>query len=275
MHSIKSVSVALASGLLAVLSSGVLAAPDWNTVPKRVVKVFHPGVTPMEWITKKGDHGGGSGLRRGESCKGCHEEEGELVFDKSRFSSKPLEPVAAPATIVFPVTVQAAYDKDNLYLRLSFKAPAGSADKGDPENEVKATVLMADGAVPIGQQVGCWATCHIDARTMPGADAKKTKYVSEGNYELMQWASKDDKVSDGSVSSERKMAGGKTGVKVDASKSADGYSVTFTRANPGEGKKIPMGFAIHADHASGRFHHVSLGYLLGIGTDADIKAVKQ
>ncbi len=275
MHAMKSVAVMLAGGLMGALSTGAQAAPDWSTVPKRVVQVFHPGVTPMEWITKKGDHGGGTGLRKGESCMGCHEDQGELNFDMSRLTSKPLEPVAAPATNIFPVAVQAAYDKDTLYLRLSFKAPAGGADKGDADNEVKATLLLADGAVPMGSQVGCWATCHVDARTMPGADPKKTKYVSAGNYQLMQWASKDNKVSDGSVSTDRKMAGGTTGVKVDAIKSPEGYSVTFTRANPGEGKTVPMGFAIHADHASGRFHHVSLGYLLGIGAEGDIKAVKQ
>ena len=40
-------------------------------------------------------------------------------------------------------------------------------------------------------------------------------------------------------------------------------------------KAVPMGIAIHTDHATGRFHHVSLGYLLGIGADGDIKAAKQ
>jgi len=32
---------------------------------------------------------------------------------------------------------------------------------------------------------------------------------------------------------------------------------------------------VHADHATGRFHHVSMGYKLGFGVDGDIKAVKQ
>ena len=31
----------------------------------------------------------------------------------------------------------------------------------------------------------------------------------------------------------------------------------------------------HADHSTGRFHHVSLGYTLGVGADGDVKAVKQ
>ena len=40
------------------------------------------------------------------------------------------------------------------------------------------------------------------------------------------------------------------------------------------GKTYNIGFAIHDDHTKGRFHHVSLGYTLGIDTDADIKAVE-
>jgi len=71
------------------------------------------------------------------------------------------------------------------------------------------------------------------------------------------------------------MSGGGTGAKAEASKSGDTYTVTFTRKNPGEGKAIPFGVAIHADHAQGRFHHVSLGYKLGIGADGDVKATKQ
>jgi hypothetical protein len=178
--------------------------------------------------------------------------------------------------MMYPVAVQAAYDKDNLYLRLSFKAPAGGADPADKDNEVKAAVMFADAKVPQGAQVGCWATCHADARTMPGADDKKTKYTKEGAYELMQWKSaKGAKAVDGSVTDSRKMEGGSAGVKAEGAKSGDAYTVTFTRKNPGEGKVVPFGIAIHADHSTGRFHHVSLGYTLGIGADGDVKAAKQ
>ena len=270
--------VTILAGALLVMSAGVQAAPDWSKAPKRDVQVFHAGVTPIEWTTKqtKSDHSGSSGLKKGETCVGCHEEKnGSLNFDFKRLAGKDLEPKGAPKTMNFPVGVQAAYDKDNLYIRLTFKAPAGGADNGDKDNDVKATVMLADAKVPQGGQVGCWAACHTDARTMPGANDKKTKYVKEGGYELMQWASKGNKVSDGSVTTERKMSGGTTGAKADGAKSGDTYTVTFTRKNPGEGKVVPMGVAIHADHASGRFHHVSLGYSVGIGADGDIKASKQ
>lgn len=262
------------AGLLA-LSAGVQAAPDWSKVPKRTIQVFHPGVTPIEWIVSKGDHGGSNGLRKGESCAGCHEDAGDINLDFDRLTKAPLEPVGGPSTKMFPVDVQAAYDAGNLYLRLSFKAPGAGANKGDPDHAMKVTVLFPNDKVKQQAQVGCWATCHTGLRTMPGGDDKKTKYTDEGAYDLMQWASKDNKVSDGNIVKERKMSGGSLGAKAEASEAGGVHTITFTRSNPGEGKVVPFGFAIHADHAAGRFHHVSLGYLLGIGAEGDLKAVKQ
>jgi hypothetical protein len=269
------VSTAVVGVLLAIGSQAAAAAPDWSKVPKRDVHVFHAGVTPMEWVNKKSDHSGTAGMKKGESCAGCHEEKGTLNFNFKRLADKELEPKGAPKTMMFPVSTQVAYDAANLYIRLTFKAPSGGADKGDKDNEVKATLLFADAKVPQASQFGCWQSCHSDAKTMPGADDKKTKYTKEGAYELIQWASKGNKVSDGSVTTERKMSGGTTGAKAEGGKSGDAYTITFTRKNPGEGKAVPFGVAIHADHAHGRFHHVSLGYTLGIGADGDIKATKQ
>jgi hypothetical protein len=92
----------------------------------------------------------------------------------------------------------------------------------------------------------------------------------------MQWKSaKGAKVANGSVTTERKMDGGTLGAQAEGSKSGDTYTVTFTSKNPGEGKAVPFGIAIHGDHSTGRFHHVSLGYTLGVGADGDVKALKQ
>lgn len=272
----KNVAMLALGALLAVGSQAAFASPDWSKVPKRDVNVFHPGVTPIEWIVKKSDHSGTAGLKKGETCVGCHEEKGTLNFNFKRLADKELEPKGAPKTMMYPVGVQAAYDAANVYIRLTFKAPAGGADASDKENDVKAAMLFADAKVPQAGQVGCWAACHNDARTMPGADDKKTKYIKEGSYDLIQWKSaKGAKVVDGTVTTERKMTGGTLGAKAEGAKSGDTYTVTFTRKNPGEGKTIPFGIAIHGDHAAGRFHHVSLGYTLGVGADGDIKATKQ
>ncbi|MBE0591537.1 MAG: hypothetical protein IH616_03970, partial [Gemmatimonadales bacterium] len=69
----------------------------------------------------------------------------------------------------------------------------------------------------------------------------------------------------------------------DGQKEGDSWTVVFTRKLTGgkgdvalqSGKTYNFGFAIHDDHAIGRFHHVSLGYTLGIDAKADINAAKQ
>ena len=183
--------------------------------------------------------------------------------------------------MIFPVTVQSVFDDANLYIRLTFKAPAGGFDKSDSENEVKATVMFPNDKVTLSEQAGCWGACHKDARTMPGADDKKTKYATPGAMDLMQWKSGGGgKAVDGTVTDKRSMEGGKAGVTAEGSKSGDTYTVTFTRKLDGgvkltPGKAVPFGVAIHADHAGGRFHHVSFNHTIGLGVDGDVKAVKQ
>ena len=277
----KLTSMFVMGALMAFGSQVALAAPDWSKVPKKDIHVFHPGAAPIEWVTGKGEHSGASGLKKGEACAGCHIEDGKLSLDVKRLASKEMQPKGAPKTMTYPVGVQAAYDATNLYVRLTFKAPAGGFDKSDKTNEVKASMMFPNDKVPLGDQAGCWAACHKDARTMPGADEKKTKYATPGAMDLMQWRSGDGgKAVDGTVTDKRSMEGGKAGVTAEGAKAGDVYTVTFTRklaggVNLAPGKAVPFGVAIHADNAGGRFHHVSFGHTLGLGADGDVKAVKQ
>lgn len=295
----KSIVFTAVTGLALALGSQVAtAAPDWSKAAKRDIQVFHAGVSPMEWIVKKSEHSGTVGLRKGETCVGCHEEKGKLNFDFKRLASKELEPEGAPKTMTFPVSVQAAYDKENLYMRLTFKAPADSAagaprEDQDPKHEVKAAVMFIGSKVPQADQVGCWATCHTDVRSMPGADPKKKKYITGANLkgdvysDYMQWKSgaggKGALHLDGHVAEARVNKDGKALVKAEGENKGGTYTVTFTRKLTGgdgdvalaEGKAVPFGIAIHTDKTVYRFHHVSLGYMLGIGANGDIKAVKQ
>ena len=179
-----------------------------------------------------------------------------------------------------PVNVQAAYDKDNVYFRFSWKQPASGGEKLDKDNEVKLTVLLAGDKVPLADQVGCWQSCHTDARTMPGADDKKTKYVKDGNvaggvyYDLIQWKSgKGAKPVDGYIADKRVMEGGKALVKAEGVKEGNKWVVTFERTLAGggtgdhaiaAGKVYNFGFAIHEDHTEARYHYVSLGYQFGL-----------
>lgn len=274
------------------------AAPDWSRVPKRDIQVFHPGVVSHEWVMKKSSHSGRTGLTKGESCIACHEGKGGLDIDLKRLAGKDLEPVGAPRTMIFPVAVQAAFDDENLYLRLTFKAPAdGAADapreEASPKHEVKAAIMFASPQIEHAAQHGCWLACHGDVRSMPGADPKKKKYVEHGDlaggvfYDYIQWksgeAGKGATQVDGHVFSERVNKGGKALIKADGELKDGVYTVTFTRKLSGgegdlqlaPGQTVPFGVAIHTDKTVWRFHHVSLGYTLGLRAPGDIRAIKQ
>lgn len=282
-----------ALGFLLAGGMGVAqAAPDWGKVPSKKITVFYPGVSPMEWVTKGVEHGGARALKKGETCAGCHDEEtadmGKKIVSGEKIEPHPIKGKAGS----IPVTVQAAYDATNVYLRFQWKDPAASGgEKMDKDNAVKLAVMLEGNKVDMANQVGCWATCHQDARTMPGAkDDKKTKYVVGGSlasgkfYDLIQFRSgKGAKPMDGYVADKRVMEGGKALVSADGKKAGDNWTVVFTRKLAGgdgdiamqAGKAYNFGFAIHDDHAAGRYHHVSLGYTLGLDAKADITAVKQ
>lgn len=286
----KLITASAVGAALALAAGGALAAPDWSKVPDKTITVFYPGASPIEWITKGTEHGGARGLRRGETCAACHDEEtadmGQKIVTGQKVEPKPIKGKAGS----IPVTVQAAHDASNLYLRFSWKQPAGGAEPMDKDNAVKLSVMLEGNKVERANQSGCWETCHQDVRTMPDAkDDKKTKYVVGGDlktgafYDLIQWTSKGAK-HDGYIADKRVMDGGKALLDAKGEKKGDQQVVTFTRklAGGGEGditlapgKTYNIGFAIHDDHTSGRFHHVSLGYTLGLGTEADITAVKQ
>lgn len=280
-----------ALGLLLALGAGhaLAAAPDWSKVPSKKVVLLYPGASPIDWITTGTKHGGARALKKGDRCLDCHEDEaadmGKKIVSGQKNEPTPIKGKAGS----IPVDVQAANDGTNLYLRFSWKQPAGGGEKMDKENPVKLAVMFEDNKVERAAQSGCWETCHGDARTMPGAKDDRTKYVTGGDvksgkfYDLIQWKS-NGKAVDGYIADKRVMEGGKGLVDAKGEKKADTWTVTITRKLAGggvgdiamaSGKVYNFGFAIHDDSTLGRFHHVSLGYHLGIDTKADITAAKQ
>jgi len=280
-------------GLLCMLAANPAAAAapaDWNKVPATSVTLFYPGVAAMEWITKGTEHGGARALRKGDACADCHSEEtakmGQLIVSGQKLEPAPIAGKAGS----IPVQVRAAHDGDTLYLRFSWKQPkpAGGA-RMDDKNPVKIAFMLDAGKVEGAGQSGCWASCHADSRTMPGAADTKKKYVKNGSlaggvfYDLVQWRSGEKKGYDGYVADARVMEGGKALVAAEGKLDGDTWTVTFARKFAGgegdvtlaPGQVYNFGFAIHDDHAAGRFHRVSLGYKLGIDTKADVVASKQ
>ena len=287
------IQIGVGAALLALASSAALAAPpDWSKAPAAKFTLFHPGVSPMEWITKGSEHSGSRGLKNGETCTGCHNQE-VADIGKKLASGEKIEPAPIKGKAgSIPVSVQAAHDGENLYLRFTWKQPpAAAGEKMDKDNQVKLTVMLEDNKVDGTASAGCWVMCHGDVRTMPGVkDDKKTKYVKDGSLasgkflDLIQWASKTGK-SDGYVADKRVMTGGKALADAKGELKGDEWTVVFTRKLAGassdgdvalaSGKSYNIGFAIHDDHTIGRFHDVSLNYTLGIDTKGDITANKQ
>jgi hypothetical protein len=285
---IKPLSMALL-GLLVGTGHAVAAAPDWSQLPSTEVVLYYPGVSPIEWMKRGVDHGGARGMSKGERCLDCHSEEGAEMGQKVVTGQK-IEPTPISGKVgSIPVQVQAAHDGENLYLRFSWKQPAGGAPKQDEANQVKLAFMLDDGRVAGADLSGCWESCHGDARTMPDADETRTKYVAGGGldkgvfYDLMQWTSSGE-FRDGHVGERRVMDSGASLQQATGEQQGDRWTVTFVRslaaAGPGDidlvsGNSYNFGFAIHDDHSHGRFHHVSNDYQLGIDAEGEIRADRQ
>ena len=146
---------------------------DWSDVPDRLVTIFYPGQSSMEWIFKGSEHGGKRPFQQGETCVSCHDKETADMGQKIVTGEK-LEPTPIPGKRgSIPVKVQAAHDDDYLYMRYEWEdtehTPVPFADGGkmDPDNQVKLALMISTDDVLYADRSGCWGTCHHDNRNMP------------------------------------------------------------------------------------------------------------
>lgn len=185
--------------LLQVSAGTVQAAPDWKAIPKSEFVLFYPGQSSLQWIMSKEHEKGAKAIAKGRNCLQCHEDE-EADMGKQLVSGKKLEPnpIAGKAGSL-KITMQAAYDKDYLYLRASWPTkdpgmfheyavykggkwenyashrsnPGVASGKLKVAYEDRFTIMLGDGkGVPEFNKQGCWITCHNDLRYMPN-EAKK------------------------------------------------------------------------------------------------------
>jgi len=147
---------------------------DWSDVPTRHITVFYPGQTSMEWVLTGKDHGGARPfVKAGDRCITCHDKE-TADMGKKMVTGVKAEPTPIPGKRgSIPVSVQAAHDTENLYLRFEWEdtehvpVPFVDGGKMDPDNPMKLAVMFATDEVKYADRAGCWGTCHHDARTMP------------------------------------------------------------------------------------------------------------
>ena len=280
---------ATSAGAPAAAGSGITPM-DWSKVPTRQIKVFYPGQAGLEWVMNKADHSSATDIiEKKRACAKCHEGDANevgaaIVAGKPVGVSKTVMEPNPPAGKVgfIPVTFQTTHDDSKIYFRFEWVPPKNGDKKMDPKHEVKLTMMFDGGGTVEGSdQNGCWATCHVDLRTMKEAkDDKKTKYIigadlASGKFmDLIQFRSgRGEKPVDGWVDSERHMDGGKSHLKAEGKKEGNKWIVTFERAlaSGGKGdhaitadKVYNFGFAIHEDFTNARYHYVSLGYQFGL-----------
>ena len=68
------VSLAVLGAFLAVGSQACIGRPTGARYRRRTSSCSTRAPRPSKWVTKKSDHSGSSGLKKGESCAGCHDE---------------------------------------------------------------------------------------------------------------------------------------------------------------------------------------------------------
>ncbi|MCW8878417.1 MAG: NapC/NirT family cytochrome c [Kangiellaceae bacterium] len=118
------------------------------------------------------------------------------------------------------------------------------------------------------------------------ADADMIKgEMDAGHYmDIVRYKSGSKSVEDGYILEQRVMQGG-VGAEIEATLKGKTWTVIMKRKLVSDksgdvsiepGKLYNFGFAIHDDYAQSRFHHVSLGYKLGLDNgEAEINAKKQ
>ncbi|WP_300068413.1 NapC/NirT family cytochrome c [uncultured Ruegeria sp.] len=189
--------------------SDVGADIDWTAVASADLKLFYPGQASFEWVQNGKFHGGARPLTKGgDQCTTCHAKELDMIGNKIVAGGE-LEPTPIPGKRgVIDVTVQAAHDDENLYIRLQWPdaghnpVPFVDGGKMDPDNQIKVAMMITGTGIEMGDQVGCWASCHADNTYMPfapEADAiaangdvagrmtaqdTVTKYISESRTEV-------------------------------------------------------------------------------------------
>lgn len=196
----KSIILATLAGIAVPAWAADATKLDWSAVPRSEVTLFYPGQASLQFVTGK-EHrkGAAKAVLGGEPCLNCHKGE-EAEIGAKIAAGKRLEPhpVAGKRGSI-PLTVQAAFDKENLYLKLFWPAKQAGAfheyavyrdGKWETYGTHRNNAAVADGklkasyedrfTVMLGEtsgvsgfaSQGCWVTCHNDMRYMPDEPKK-------------------------------------------------------------------------------------------------------
>lgn len=185
----RTLAIAIAGALVAFSGVTSAAAPDWSKVPAKELGLFFPGTASLEWVLNGPDHSGSRALRNGESCASCHDKEtadiGNKIVSGKRDAIASGAADGKPGHV--PVSVQAAHDGTNLYVRLQWAdTKFVSGAKADAKNQVKAALMLSVAKnVLFSAEGGCWSSCHHDLRGMPDVSADAAKHANAQSLNIM------------------------------------------------------------------------------------------
>ncbi len=169
------------AGTATEAAAGGNVAPnvDWDAIASTDMTLFYPGQASFEWVQNGGQHGGARPLTKGgDECTTCHAKELEAIGQRivTGTDEGGLEPTPIPGKRGhINATLQASHDDETVYFRLQWPdaghnpVPFVEGGKMDPDNQVKVAMMVTGTGIELGEQVGCWATCHADNTYMPFA----------------------------------------------------------------------------------------------------------
>lgn len=302
-------------------AEGAPGDADWSKMGQTELVLFYPGVASWEFLNGEDHRLGGREIKKGKKdCRHCHvSKEGELDLKaaeivsgamKMKRSHNPFEPEPSGKKGTMKARVQAAYDSENIYVRVEWDSKgSGWRTKGSPD---RVSVQM-NRAEPSFAKYGCFVTCHNDLNTMPESPSKKLvaanpAYNGREDVRLYAFYAKSswdgprqgDKIKTGlidlkSIEFESGKATSRDGWIFDdrgweekdspaTGSWANGkYSAVFKfrlkssgkfDVSAGEGDTLPIAFAIHDEGASKRKHYVSFPLTIGLGAPAEVRAMK-
>lgn len=169
--------------ILALPMPLVAAEVNWGGVQSHKVKLFYPGTASWEFVNSK-DHGVGRVpvVKRKKACPECHiDKSGNLDLRAAEIvngtlsmkaSKKPFEPNPIAGKPGFlDADLQAAYDDENIYIRVQW-ASAGKSWKGDDGGVPDRVAIQLNSGQDEFSKYGCFVACHPDQNSMPESAAK-------------------------------------------------------------------------------------------------------
>jgi len=294
------------------------AEMDWGKAETMTIKVFYAGVASWEYL-KGDDHGVGADVvnKMKKKCDSCHVSK-DGVYDiradqiisgelKKLKSGKPLEPNPVAGMGGFKdVSIQAAYDADNIYLR--FQWPGSGASVADPslaqDGRADRVSIQVSNKIRSFRNYGCLMVCHDDQTGMPenkGEEVKLYGYFTRKKGNVLAQDKLDSYLAKGQfvdmwtvhfegeqvIANDEYVLHDRIDDRDDLSATGrfeDGlYTVVITRkldtGDTGDviledGKAFDMSVGVHDNKNKGRQHYTSFPISIGLSTSADLAAHK-